>query len=49
MTDLSGKFIKSNNYSNQQLLNLKIEEPSGIYLLVIKSGDKKATIRIAKE
>lgn len=49
LTDLSGKFIQSNNFSNEQLLKLEIEEPSGVYLLLIKSGDKKAIIRIAKE
>jgi len=28
---------------------LKIEEPAGIYLLMIKSGNKKAVIRLIKE
>jgi len=49
MTDLSGKVIQSKTYSNEQLLNLKIEEPAGVYLLVIESGDKKAVIRLVKE
>ncbi len=48
-TDLNGKLIKSKQYNESQLLKLKIEEPAGIYLLMIESGDKKATIRLIKE
>ncbi|MDX2360165.1 MAG: T9SS type A sorting domain-containing protein [Crocinitomicaceae bacterium] len=49
MTDLSGKVIQTKTYSNEHLLNLKIEEPAGVYLLVIESGDKKAVVRLVKE
>jgi len=49
MTDLSGKLIQSKTYNESQLLNLKIEEPAGVYLIKIESGDKKAVIRLVKE
>ena len=49
MTDLIGNVIQSKNYHDVQLLNLNIEEPAGIYLLTIESGDKKAVIRLVKE
>jgi hypothetical protein len=49
MTDLNGKLILSNTYNNIQLLNLKIEEPAGVYLLILKSENKKAVIRLIKE
>lgn len=49
MSDLNGRIIHSKNYNENQLLNLKIEEPAGIYLLMIESGDKKAIIRLVKE
>jgi chitinase len=49
MTDLSGKVIQSKTYNDEQLLSLKIEEPAGVYLLVIESGNKKAVIRLVKE
>lgn len=49
MTDLSGKLIQSKTYNESQLLNLKIEEPAGVYLIKIESGDKKAVIRLLKE
>lgn len=49
MTDLSGKVIQSTTYSNEKLLNLNIEEPAGVYLLVIESGDKRAVIRLVRE
>jgi hypothetical protein len=49
ITDLNGKIIQSNTYDESQLLELKLEEPAGVYLLIIKSGNKKAIIRIVKE
>ena len=49
MMDLSGKLILNNSFNKSQLLNFKIEEPAGVYLLVIESGDKKAVIRLIKE
>ena len=49
ITDLLGKTIQTNEFTNNQILNLKIEEPAGIYLLMIESGDKKAMIRLIKE
>ena len=49
ITDLSGKLILSNTYNNSQLLNLKLKEPSGVYLLIIESENKKAVIRLVKQ
>ncbi len=48
ITDLSGKLILSNIYNNSQLLNLKLKEPPGVYLLIIESENKKAVIRLVK-
>ena len=36
ITDLLGKTIQTNEFTNNQILNLKIEEPAGIYLLMIQ-------------
>ena len=47
--DLNGKLIQQKTHSESQLLNLKIGEPAGVYLLKIESGDKKAVIRLVKE
>ena len=47
--DLDGNLIYSDRYSGIQLLNLKLEEPAGIYLLIIESGNKKEIIRLIKE
>ncbi|MBL4704926.1 MAG: T9SS type A sorting domain-containing protein, partial [Flavobacteriales bacterium] len=49
ITDLNGKLIQSNKYYNSQLLNLKLEEPAGVYILMIKSDEKNAVIRLVKE
>ena len=49
ITDLLGKTIQTNEFTNNQILNLKIEKPAGIYLLMIESGGKKAVIRLIKE
>ena len=47
--DYNGKLVHSKTYSHSELLNLKLEEPAGVYLLIIESGDKKAVIRLIKE
>lgn len=49
ITDLNGRLIQSKAYIESQLLSLKLEEPAGVYLLVIKSGDNKAVIRLIKK
>ena len=49
VTDINQKRILSNSYNDSRLLNLKLEEPAGIYLLFIESGEKKAVIRLVKE
>ena len=49
ITDLSGKVVQENEYSEDQLLNLKLDEPSGIYTVRIESDDKRAIVRLMKE
>jgi len=49
ITDLSGKRILSNDYHDSKLLNLEIEEPAGVYFLIIESGNKKAVIQLIKK
>jgi hypothetical protein len=49
MTDLTGKFTKLYKYNDSQLLHFKIDEPSGVYLLIIESGNQKAVIRLIKK
>jgi dienelactone hydrolase len=49
LTNLNGKLIQSKNYNESQLLNLKLKQPAGIYLLIIESGNEKAVIRLVKE
>jgi hypothetical protein len=49
ITDLNGRLIESKEYNGTKLLNLKIDEPAGIYLLKIETGDQKAVIRLVKE
>jgi len=49
VTDIYGKLIQSYSYNDHQLLDIKIEEPAGVYLLMLESGDKKSVIRIVKE
>lgn len=49
ITDVVGKIIQSNTYNDSKLLNFKIEEPAGVYLLMIESREKQAVIRIIKE
>ena len=49
ITDMSGKLIDSKNIPQSQVLNLSIKEPTGIYIVSIQAGDKKAVIRLVKE
>jgi uncharacterized protein YuzB (UPF0349 family) len=49
ITDLNGKLIQSKEYNNTHLLNLKIDKPTGVYLLKIESDKNKFTIRLVKE
>ena len=49
ITNLDGKLIQSKTYHDSQLLNLNIENPAGIYLILVESGNKKAVIRLVKE
>ena len=49
ITDLAGKTISSETYGELQFLNLNIEEPAGIYLFEVKSGNKRAVIRLIKK
>jgi hypothetical protein len=49
ITDIVGQIIHSSIYDESQFLNFKLEEPSGVYLLSIESGDNNAVIRLIKE
>ena len=49
ITDLNGNHIQHKTYKNIQLIEFKLDEPSGIYLMVIKSDSKKAVLRLVKE
>lgn len=47
--DITGKLIDSKIMTQSQIINLSIEEPDGIYIVSIQSGDKKAVVRVIKE
>jgi hypothetical protein len=47
--DVTGKTILSKAYKNNHLLNLKIEEPMGIYFLRVESKENTAVFKLLKE
>jgi len=49
ITDITGKLIQSNSYNNSKFLEMTLENPAGVYLLVIESKEKKEVIRLVKE
>jgi len=49
ITDIVGQIIQTKKYNNQQNLNLKLNEPAGIYLLIIEANDEQEVIRLIKE
>jgi hypothetical protein len=49
ITDIVGQLLQTKTYNNQQNLNLKLNEPAGIYLLIIEANDEQEVIRLIKE
>ncbi|MDG1146280.1 MAG: T9SS type A sorting domain-containing protein, partial [Flavobacteriales bacterium] len=49
VSDLSGKVIQSNTYNESQVLNLNINEPAGVYFLMVEAGNEETLIRLIKE
>jgi len=48
ISDLAGRLIQSHQYQGE-LLNLKLEEPDGVYVLTVESENKKKVFRVVKE
>ena len=49
ITDITGRLVHSKTFKNSQLLNLKLAEPKGVYIIIIESGDQNSVIRLVKE
>ncbi|MDA3911609.1 MAG: T9SS type A sorting domain-containing protein [Bacteroidales bacterium] len=49
LSEISGKIIRTLFFNEKQILNMKLNEPAGIYMIMIDSGDEKATIRLIKQ
>ena len=48
LTDLNGKIVRSETFTNKQLLHLNIDVSPGVYFLKIGTRDKKAAVRVVK-
>ncbi len=49
ITDIFGKTLVSKSFTQSQVLNYSLEQPSGVYFVSINSKDKKAGIRLIKK
>jgi len=49
ITDLSGKLIETKSFNEIRMFSFSLDQVSGVYLLSILSGDKRAMIRLLKE
>lgn len=49
ITDLVGNKIHRETYKNSQYLNFMLNEPKGIYFVVLELGDKKSVFKIVKD
>ena len=49
IVDLAGKEIQSHTYYDSQFINLQLDEPGGVYLLMLRSGNKEAAFRLIKK
>ncbi|GAB5556847.1 MAG: hypothetical protein SchgKO_10600 [Schleiferiaceae bacterium] len=48
ITDLSGRTLEAKEYTNTDTLEFTLNQPAGVYLLTIQSGDKHAVVRLVK-
>jgi hypothetical protein len=48
-SDFSGKLIRSESFRQEQLINMPLKEPSGLYLMTIQADNRKALIKLIKE
>lgn len=48
ITDMKGKAIHQTRYRNTDKFEMNLDLPSGIYMLIINSGNDRATIRLIK-
>ena len=48
ISDINGRIISSKDYTQEQFINLTIDEAIGLYFLTIHSRDKKAVIQLIK-
>jgi hypothetical protein len=49
ITDVSGRLIDSKKFTNQQMLNLSIAQPAGIYFIDVQTDNKKVFLRCVKQ
>lgn len=50
ISDLTGRLIQSKNYDNtNQILPIIIQEPAGVYFVLVESQNKKSVIRLVKK
>jgi len=49
ITDLNRRLIESVIYNKSQILNFNLDNPAGVYFLIIESEENKAIIRLIKE
>ncbi|MFK7922371.1 MAG: T9SS type A sorting domain-containing protein, partial [Bacteroidia bacterium] len=48
VSDINGRLIQSKTFGQEQVLNVSLKEPNGVYLISILAGDKRAVIRLIK-
>jgi len=49
ITDLNGKQVHNKTYNQTQLINLELNEPTGVYFLTVQTNEKKAVIKVIKQ
>ena len=49
LSDVNGKLIRSESFHQEQLVNMSLKEPSGIYLITVEADNRKASIKLIKE
>ena len=49
ITDVSGSIIQTKSFLQTQQIDISITSPSGLYIVTVDVGEKRAIIRVVKE
>lgn len=49
ITDINGRLIQTLEYNRTKVINIDLNQPSGVYILSLESNEQKAVLKLVKE